>query len=685
MMPFLDLHWTLPISNQVLLFAVLLVVILVMPLLFRKLKIPGIVGLILGGVALGPKGGGVIAFDNAMQLFSTIGLLYIMFLAGLEIDFRDFQRNARKSIVFGSLTFSIPLLVGTISTWYLLDFSFISSLLLAGMYATHTLISYPIVSRLGITKNEAVVVTVGGTILTDTAALLLLSVIAASSKGSLNSIFIAEMISGLIIFALVVLGIIPMIGKWFFKNVDSEGTSQYIFTLAVVFIAATLAELAKVEPIIGAFLAGLALNRLIPHTSALMNRIIFVGNALFIPFFLIRVGMAVDLRVLFGSWASWRVAFIIISVAYVTKWLAAYLTQQFFRYSVAERNLIFGLGSAHAAATLAIVLVGFELKLFDESVLNGTVLLILVSCIVSTFITEKAAKQIALAELQTIKTEDSEDVQRILVPLANPANFEQLIDLAIFIKNEKEREVPIFPLSVVADDDDARQNILINDRLFNRAKTHAAAADIALNVMQRIERNVASGISSAARDLAISDIVIGWSGKSSAVDFFFGSLMSQVLTNADQTVLVSKMAKNYAFLKEMNVVLPPNAELESGFGHWTMLLYRLSKQLDARATFRGNAAQLVVLKDFFKKEKMHFANPVYQILENWEEWETETSNWKDQQLWVFVAARPHTLSYARTMNQLPKTLAAEQYEQKSFIVLYPTQLINAETTETFLR
>jgi Kef-type K+ transport system membrane component KefB len=517
----------LPFKDAVFVFALLLLVILVMPILLKKIRVPGIVGLILAGVAIGPKGFHVIELDAAIKLLSTIGLLYIMFLAGLEIDFRDFQRNRNKSLVFGFLTFSIPLSIGTLTTLYVLHFPFNSALLLASMYATHTLISYPIVSRLGVTKNEAVTITVGGTIITDTAALLLLSFITATVKGGSWQDIAVKMSISFSIFLIVVMVIFPRIARWFFKNVESEGASQYIFALLIVFASAVMAELANVEPIIGAFMAGLVLNRLIPHSSVLMNRVNFVGNALFIPLFLISVGMRVDLSVLFADINSWKVAITIISVAYATKWLAALITQKIYGYSATERRMIFGLGSSHAAATLAIVLIGFDLKLFDASVLNGTILMILVSCLVSTFITEHSAKRLAIKELEKAAA-DTEGVERILVPIANPASFEGLIDLAILIKNPQSRE-PIYPLSVVNDDAESRKRILLNDQLFEKAISHAQAADVEVDIISRVDLNVAGGIVRAVKDLAISDIVIGWNGKPSAVDIFFGTIMSQVL------------------------------------------------------------------------------------------------------------------------------------------------------------
>lgn len=679
---FLNINWTLPLHDPVVIFALILLIILIAPLLLRKIRVPGIVGLILAGVAIGPKGLHVVELDSAIKLFGTVGLLYIMFLAGLEIDFRDFQRNARKSLTFGFLTFAIPLSIGTVSTLYILGFNFTSSLLLASMYATHTLISYPIVSRLGVTRNEAVTITVGGTIVTDTAALLLLSIITASAKGELNALFITEMLLGLSIFALIVLWVVPQIGRWFFRTVEGEGTSQYIFTLAAVFVAATLAESAKVEPIIGAFLAGLALNRLIPHSSALMNRIVFVGNALFIPFFLIRVGMVVDLRILAADINSWKVAATILVVAYMTKWLAAYITQQLFKYSAAERNVIFGLGSSHAAATLAIILVGFELKLFDESVLNGTVLMILVTCIASTFITERAAKQIAVAEMQKMEAH-TEGGQRILVPLANPANFEQLIDLAIFIKNQKEKDIPIFPLSVVSDDDRAKQNILLNHKKFEKIIQHAAATDVALDVIQRVDLNVAGGIMRASKDLAISDIVMGWNGKSSAIDFFFGSIMTQVLQIAGQTVLISKILQPVSTFKRLTVVVPQNAELEIGFNHWLMLVGRLSAQVGAKVSFLLHSTDQIPFFQNAVKSQSSLSKAEMKEADCWENFEMLSNQIQSNDLLIIVAAREQTLSFSRIMERLPRILS-QYFEDFSFVIVYPEQILQ-EANEVFLR
>jgi Kef-type K+ transport system membrane component KefB len=368
-----------PLQNPVLIFSLLLLIILLAPILVKRIKIPGIIGLILAGVAVGPHGFNLLAKTDAIKLFSTIGLLYIMFIAGLELDLNEFKKTRHKSIMFGFFTFIIPILIGFPICYNLLGYNFNASFLTASMFATHTLVAYPIVSRLGVAKDEAVAVAVGGTLLTDTAVLLILAVVKGNaSPEGLSFDFWMRLLIGLTLFTLIMFLLVPRITRWFFRKLESEKHSHYIFVLSVVFFSAFLAEIAGVEPIIGAFAAGLVLNPLIPHSSALMNRIEYVGNALFIPFFLINVGMLVDMSILFKGYTALTVAGALTAGAIFSKWLAAFVTQLLFKYSPTQRNLITGLSSAHAAATIAIILIGYNLKILDENILNGTIILILI-------------------------------------------------------------------------------------------------------------------------------------------------------------------------------------------------------------------------------------------------------------------------------------------------------------------
>lgn len=387
----------LPFTGPVLVFTLILFVILLSPIVMTKVKMPDIVGFILAGMVIGPFGLNLLSKNSAVELFSTIGLLYIMFIAGVELDLEQFKKERHKSYIFGFLTFVIPILLGFPICYYLLGYPLITSILTASMFATHTLVAYPIVSKYGAAKNEAVAITVGGTILTDTAVLIILAVIIGAQGGGLTLAFWLQLIISLIIFTAIVFWVVPWIAKWFLAKYEN-GRTAYVFILACLFFSAFLSQLAGVEPIIGAFMAGLALNPLIPRPSKLMSNIKFVGGAIFIPFFLISVGMIVNLRVLFNGPTAITVAICLTIAALVGKWLSAFATQQIFKYSGTQRRLIFGLSSSHAAATLAMILVGYKDKIIDENILNGTIILILVTCIVASFVTERASKQVVASQ-----------------------------------------------------------------------------------------------------------------------------------------------------------------------------------------------------------------------------------------------------------------------------------------------
>jgi Kef-type K+ transport system membrane component KefB len=383
-----------PFANPVLVFTLILFIILLSPLLMRKMKLPDVVGFILAGICFGPHGLNLLTKSSAIELFSTIGLLYIMFIAGIELDLNMFKKMKHKSFVFGFLTFSVPIVIGFPVCYYLLGYQLLSSILTSSMFATHTLVAYPIISKYGIAKNEAVAVTVGGTILTDTAVLIILAVIIGAKNGGLTAGFWLQLIISLVIFISIVFLLIPRIAKWFLSRPGIGDNSRYVFILLCLFLSGFFAQLAGVEPIIGAFIAGLALNPLIPAESALSKNIEFTGKSLFIPFFLVSVGMVVDLRVLFKGQQALIVAFSLTLTALAGKWIAALFTKKIFNYSGIQRKLIFGLSSSHAAATLAIILIGYKDKIIDANILNGTIILILVTCMVASFVTADASKQL---------------------------------------------------------------------------------------------------------------------------------------------------------------------------------------------------------------------------------------------------------------------------------------------------
>ena len=434
-----DLNLTLPISDPTWVFFLVLIIILFAPMILGRLHIPHIIGMILAGVLIGEHGFHVLDRDSSFELFGKVGLYYIMFLAGLEMDMEDFKKNRTKSFVFGWLTFLIPMALGIWSSMSMLGYGFLTAVLLASMYASHTLIAYPIISRYGLSRLRSVNITIGGTAVTVTLALIILAVIGGMFKGTVDGWFWVFLVAKVAFLGFLIVFFFPRIGRWFFRKYD-DSVMQFVFVLAMVFLGGGLMEFVGMEGILGAFLAGLVLNRLIPHVSPLMNRLEFVGNALFIPYFLIGVGMIIDVRSLFTGGEALKVAIVMTVVATLSKWLAAWITQKIYRMQSNERSMIFGLSNAQAAATLAAVLIGHEIimengeRLLNDDVLNGTVVMILFTCVISSLVTERSARRFALDEnVQAEEEAKKVNTEQILIPVANPETIEDLINLALVI------------------------------------------------------------------------------------------------------------------------------------------------------------------------------------------------------------------------------------------------------------
>jgi len=676
-------EFELPLGNPVLIFSLILFIILLSPILLKRLNIPGIIGLIIAGVVIGPHGFNILAKNSAVDLFSTIGLLYIMFIAGLELDMNEFKSNRKKSLLFGFFTFIIPLGIGFPVCFYLLGYDFNASFLTASMFATHTLVAYPIVSKLGVSKNQAVAITVGGTILTDTAVLIILAVIMGNSKGNLNSEFWIRLSVSLAIFSAIMFLIIPRIAKWFFRKLESEKHSHYIFVLAVVFFAAFLAEIAGVEAIIGAFVAGLALNKLIPHSSALMNRIEFIGNSLFIPFFLISVGMLVDVSVILSGPMALIVAGTLTAVALFGKWFAALFTQLIFKYSRAQRQLIFGLSSAHAAATLAVILVGYKAEILDENILNGTIILILITCIVASFATEKAAKKIVIeSEDDTEGLAKSNGIhnEHILLPIANVSSIEKLLEFAIFIK-EKKSANPVSILSVVSNNKEAEINILKARNKLEEFVRQASASETKVNIITTIDHNPASGIARISREIMADIIVLGWPQRSGFLDKFFDEKVDTILSNTDKTTFICHLEQPLVLHKRIVIAAPPLTEHENGFDLWLNKIAILAQELTIPIVLYCNEATEKAVDKTFKKFKLTASIKVNPFTD-WEDFLVFSSYINADDLFVLVAARKGATSYMGVLENLPTKLE-KHFTTNSRFVIYPQQYTDNFSSEKY--
>jgi Kef-type K+ transport system membrane component KefB len=654
-----------PVKNPVLILALTLLIILFSPLVFRRFRIPGIIGLILAGVIIGPNSLHVIESTNSFELLSKTGLLYIMFLAGLEIDMHQFRHNRNKSIVFGALTFLIPITMGYFVCIYVFEFSLWSSILLASMFSTHTLLSYPIVSNMGIVKNRAVQITFGGTIITDSAVLILLGVITHVVTDKMDSGFWLRVIVSLSLLVFSTLYLLPKISRWFFRNIEAQASSQYIYVLAVVFISGFLSELAGVEPIIGAFLAGLGLNKVIPHNSILMNRIVFIGNTLFIPFFLISAGMLVDLKLFFEGTNALIFAGILSIVGITTKYLAAWVTSFIYKYNSFERNIIFGLSVSHAAATLAIIKVGFDIGLFDQNIINGTIILILVSCLVSSFVSERAARKIAVDEKEFVK-KTTEKPERILIPVSNPENIQRLIDFALLIKDENSNE-PIYPLSIVEDDADADEKINLVRKVIEGAAEQIASGDKKVEILKKVDLSIVDGIVRTSKAYNITDILISYKAQQGSGNIIFGSIADNLLSKSRQAVIISKILQPVNSFHRVIVILSPNAELENGFFRAVGKLNTLLKQIGQETIIYGLPETIQDFCVVIEDKKRNFYN--YAETKSFEDF-APLNNPKEDDIFVFLSARKQTVSYDFHVDDMPKTMNKNN-EFTSFVVVYP--------------
>lgn len=664
-------EFRLPLANPVLIFSLILLIILLSPILLRKINIPGIIGLILSGVVIGPHGFNILAKNSAVDLFSTIGLLYIMFIAGLELDMNEFKANRNKSLIFGLFTFIFPLIIGFPVCFYLLAYDFNASLLTASMFATHTLVAYPIISRFGISKNQAVAITVGGTILTDTAVLIILAVIMGNHSGNLNQEFWIRLVVSLSIFAAIMFLLIPRITKWFFSKLESEKHSHYIFVLAIVFFAAFLAEVAGVEPIIGAFVAGLALNKLIPHSSALMNRIEFIGNSLFIPFFLISVGMLVDIRVLMNGPAALIIAGTLTVVALTGKWVAAWFTQLVFRYTRAQRQLIFGLSSAHAAATLAIVLVGYKAEILDENILNGTIVLILITCIVASFAAEQAAKIIVIESDDETPAISSIRNEHILLPIANMESIDKLLEFSVLIKDKKSAN-PISFLSVVSNNNEAEANMLKARNKLEEFVKQASASETKVNIIATIDHNAASGIIRISREIMADLIVLGWPRRSGLMDKLLGDKLESILSNTDKTIFVCHLEKPLVVNKRIVIAVPPLAEHETGFEIWLTKIAKLAQELSVPIQVYCSVSTTQAIEQMAKKDKL--VAPISTThFNDWADFLILSRDVRVDDLFILVSARRGATSYSSLLDTLPAKLE-KYFPINGIIVIYPPLL-----------
>ena len=541
------------LEEPVAIFLIIIAVVLISPLLIERLRLPGIVGLILGGILIGPNVLGLLDIGPSIVLLSTVGLIYLMFNAGLEIDLRQFNRVRNKALVFGLLTFSAPLIAGFL-LGQLFGLGWASSVLMGSVIASHTLVAFPILSRLNIVRNEAVAITIGATVFTDIGALLVLAIIVGVADGGVSSGFILQLVGLMIGYTLLVLFGAPRLGKFFFRHYSGPSV-EFQFVLVVLFVAALLAEVIGMHAIVGAFLAGLAVNATLPARSAVTGRVLFLGEALFVPIFLVYVGMVIDPLAVVTSLRTLLIGLALTTAVYATKFAAAWITSRIYGYSRPELLTMWGLSQAQAAATLATILIGVEVGLLSEAFFNGAILMVLFTTLSSPLLVQRFGRCL---QPSAAEPADLSFFDRILVPVANPQTQEHLIALAaIFARTA---DGTLYPLRVtqVTEDQSAKPN-LTQERQILESEQLENDGEIEVKPVHRLDTSIAQGILRAALENEVTMIVMGWRGQPTFRQSIFGTVLDEVIWGAEVPVLVGRLTMSINALQRVVLVMPANS------------------------------------------------------------------------------------------------------------------------------
>ena len=681
-----DIASCFPITDPTLIFFVVMLIILFAPIVMGKLRIPHIIGMVLAGVAVGQYGLNILVRDDSFELFGKVGLYYIMFLASLEMDIEGVRRNKGRFGVFGLLTFAVPFIMTYVACITMLHYSVLASLLLGCIMASNTLIAYPIVGRYGLQRKPSVTLSVGSSMISLLMALVSLAAIVAAYGGNTGVMFWLWFVGKFVGYCVLMAVLIPRLARWFLRRY-SDAVMQFIFVMSMLFMSAALSEAVGLEGIFGAFVAGLILNRFIPHVSPLMNRIEFIGNALFIPYFLIGVGMLINLRLLFAGGGIVGVVIMIVVFGTVGKAVAAYLAGWLFRLPVSSGNMMFGLTSAHAAGAIAMLMVGMKMEvepgvpLVTDDMLNGVVIMILFTCIISTIVTERAAQQITLRDKEM--PEDStanESEEKVLIPMRYPEYAQRLVNLAMMMRSPK-NTTQMVGLNVVYDDEDMPRKQEQGQRLLERMTQYAAAADIHMQTQVRVAANIANGIRHAYKEFRATEILIGMHMHPEVSQKFWGEFHQSLFNGLNSQIIMARLTQPLATIRRIQVAVPSRAQFEPGFYRWLERLCRLGCNLECHTEFFGREDVLPLIENYVLS-RHHDMRVSYTRMAHWAEMPSLAASISADNLFVVVTARKGTVSYKNALEFLPDEIT-RHFSGSNIMIIFPDQHGDAMDEMTF--
>ncbi len=666
----------LPITDPTFIFFVVLIIILFAPIVMSKLRIPHIIGMVLAGIAIGQYGFNVLVRDNSFELFGRVGLYYIMFLAGLEMDMEGVKKHSRRFLLFGLLTCLVPLILTYVMSMTVLDYSPAASFLLGCIMASNTLIAYPIVGRYGLQRHQSVALSVGSSMISLFLALVMLAAISGSFSKDSGWLFWVMFVVKFAAFCVGSVILIPKLTRYFLRRY-SDAVMQYTFVMAVMFLSAALSSLIGIEGVFGAFYSGLILNRYIPRVSPLMNRIEFIGNALFIPYFLIGVGMLINLRTLFTSVDMLWIVVLIVFFGTFGKAVAAYVSSLLFRLSKADGHMMFGLTSAHAAGAIAMVMVGIRLEvapgeyLLSDDMLNGIIMMILFTCIISTMMTEHAAKKIIIQEKAHLQSETpKDDDEKILLCVKYPEIAPHLLYLSMYMRNQRLNR-DLVALNVVYDDAQSNKAREEGIRLLEQLQQTASASEVKVQTQVRLATNIANGIKHAFREFGCSEIVMGMHVHTDINPRFWGEFIQSLYNGLNRQIILMRFVQPLSTLRRIRVAVPSRAEFEPGFHRWLERLSRFAGQLDCRIQFHGRNESLSLIREYINNRHPN-VRAEYTYMAHWNELPQLAAEIADDHLFVVVTARKGTISYKTALERLPDELQ-KHFSGKNLMIIFPDQ------------
>lgn len=666
---------TFPVTDPMMKFFVVLAIILIAPIVMGKLRIPHIAGMVLAGMLVGPYGLNILAKDGSFDLFAHVGLIYLMFLAGLEMNMGNFRKNRVGTFTLGILAFVIPMVMGIVVNTTVLRYGWLTSILLASMYASHTLIAYPIISRYGLSGQRSVTIAVGATAITDTLTLLVLAMVGGYFKGDITGEFWLMLFLKVAAVFFAIIYFFPRVTRYFFRHYE-DNVNQFIFVLALTFLGAIMMELIGMEGLLGAFLVGLVINRYVPNVSPLMNHLEFVGNALFIPYFLIGVGMLVNVDLLFGGAETLRVAAVMIVMALSSKWIASLVTQKLLGMRPLERSMIFGLSTAQAGATLAAVLVGYSIflpngqRLLNDDVLNGTVILILVTCVFSSFCTESASKRMALEKKSAMPKEEVGDDEKIMISMKYPETAGLLMEVANLMRNRALNR-GLVALNVVYDDEKRLYYQERGRQLLDHVTKEANAIGLMVQSQVRVATNITNGIKHAFKEFNASEIIMGMHMRKDTSKTFWGKFIQGIFWGLNRQVIIVESFRPLNTLRCIQVAVPSRAEFEPGFYRWLERLSRMAENLECRVRFHCRAETRALIQEYIRKRHPE-VRADYQPMAHWNELPLLAGGVADDHMFVVITARKGTISYKSALERLPDELT-QYYQGKNLMIIFPDQ------------